>query len=184
MSDNLREHNFDGIQEYDNQLPRWWVYKFIITIIFAAIYLYWYQLADLGGTLYDEYKGDAKRAAEEQAAQAPQTGKSEQELRAMLQDPKNLQAGSQIFMTRCLSCHGPEGQGLVGPNLTDNYWIHGGKMTDIVQTITKGVPEKGMIPWGGQLTQDEIYQVATYVKSLKGKQVSNPKKPEGVPTED
>jgi cytochrome c oxidase cbb3-type subunit 3 len=104
---------------------------------------------------------------------------SEEQLRAMVKDPEVVKRGEAIFATNCVSCHAPDAGGLVGPNLTDDYWIHGGKMTEIVNTITNGVPEKGMISWKNILGPEKIHEVAAFVKSIHGRKTANPKKPEG-----
>ncbi len=176
----VRDHSFDGIQEYDNQLPRWWVYKFVITIIFAAGYLYWFHFAQIGKNLQDSYDFEKTELAEKlRLSKPPEAPVSKEELKALAQDPQSIEKGKAVFATRCASCHGMEGEGVVGPNLTDKYWIHGGALTAIVKTIEEGVPAKGMVPWKSLLSRDEIHQVAVFVKSLEGKKVSNPKKPEG-----
>lgn len=179
MDENLRHHNFDGIQEYDNQLPRWWVYKFILTVLFSGAYLYWFVFTDIGTTLYNEFRADARRQEQEAARLTPKKEITEDELKALAKDPVHLQKGAAIFSTRCSPCHGAEGQGLVGPNLTDPYWIHGSSFSSVRATISNGVPEKGMVPWKTLLSDDEVTSAAIFVKSLKGKKVNNPKKAEG-----
>ena len=108
----------------------------------------------------------------------------EEELRALLSLPARVQAGKSIFQVRCASCHGAEGQGGIGPNLTDDYWLHGGKMTEIRDTVTRGVPEKGMPPWGALLKKDEIHSVVAFIKSIRGSQPPNAKAPQGVKVEE
>ena len=90
-----------------------------------------------------------------------------------------MNEGKAIYAKSCATCHGAEGQGNVGPNLTDNYWIHGGTINDVFLTIKQGVPQKGMIPWEKQLTPLQIQQVASYIISLKGTNPPNPKEPQG-----
>ncbi len=176
----LREHSYDGISEYDNQLPRWWVNKFLLTIVFAAGYFYWYHIDDGGRGLIESFDRSQKTEAIQKALQTPSTPElSEDQLMAMVSQESVLKSGAEIFKSRCVSCHGSEGEGIVGPNLTDDYWIHGGRMTEIVATITNGVPAKGMVPWKSMLSADEIHQVAAFVKSLRGQKVKNPKAPEG-----
>ncbi len=175
----LRPHSFDGIQEYDNQLPRWWVMKFWLTIGFAVAYIYWFHLADEGRGLMVEYEIETKKMAMTRAKEPTSVPLTEDELRAYIKDPEILKSGAAIFHEKCVSCHADDGGGIVGPNLTDRYWLHGNQMLDIVRTVTDGVPEKGMIPWKSLLNRDQIHWVSAYIKSLEGTIAKNPKKPEG-----
>lgn len=178
----LRGHEYDGIQEYDNDLPRWWVNIFWLTTIFGIVYLVWThgfkeeQHAQLARELSEL---EAQRAAVSAASGAGQIG--DEQLLSMSKDAAVLAKGAEIFMTKCLACHGPQGQGLIGPNLTDNFWIHGGRPTDLLRTVTEGVPAKGMISWKTMMSGDEMNTVVAYVLSLKGSNPPNPKAPEGQP---
>jgi cytochrome c oxidase cbb3-type subunit 3 len=130
--------------------------------------------------LIESFDRSQKTEATQKALQTPSTPElSEDQLMAMVSQESVLKSGAEIFKSRCVSCHGAEGEGIVGPNLTDDYWIHGGRMTEIVATITNGVPAKGMVPWKSMLSADEIHQVAAFVKSIRGQKVKNPKAPEG-----
>lgn len=178
--DQLRSHAYDGIQEYENQLPRWWVYLFVITIIFSGFYLYYYHLRGVPAGLEAEYQSEQK-AAEHLAMAQPNPADSitEESLLALVKDAKVVSQGKTIFAEKCAACHGASGEGLVGPNLTDDFWIHGGSMKNMVHTIRVGVPEKGMIPWGGMLKDDEIFAVAAFIRSIHGTNPPNGKAPEG-----
>ena len=179
--DKLRKHSYDGIEEYDNQLPRWWVVKFLITIIFAVSYLYWFHFADVGKGLFDSFKAAQQEESIKQLSLAAKGPKlSEEELRAYTTQPDKLKAGQAVFSSKCSSCHGQKGEGLIGPNFTDKHWIHGNQMTEIVAVIENGVPAKGMIPWKSLLTMEEIKSVAAYIKNLEGTFVANGKAAEGV----
>ena len=166
----LLDHNYDGIQELDNPLPRWWVYLFYLTTIFAVFYIGYFHFGP-GLSLQAEYEkslADGKKSG----ASAP----------AMLvaEGPEWVAKGQPIFVSKCVSCHGPKAEGLIGPNLTDRFWIHGkGTVKDIVAVVTTGVPEKGMIAWGTQLKPEEIIAVANYVHSLKDSNPPNAKLPQG-----
>lgn len=166
-----REHSFDGIKEYDNPLPMWWLWTFFLTIIFSAIYYLHYEVAG-GPTLKDEL--NVEMTAIEQAAQKKNAGPAETEesLAAFFANPKAAEAGSAIFAGKCAACHGDKLQGLIGPNLVDKFWIHGGgTRTDIVKVIREGVADKGMPPWGSMLKKDELLNVTAFIVSKKG---SNP----------
>ena len=171
----LTDHDYDGITEYDNPLPRWWLMLFYGGIVFAAVYIPWYHFGP-GPLMVEEYEAQMASAA---AAMPVKRGASALDLASAEQDPARLAAGKETFGKLCVACHTADGGGLVGPNLTDDYWIHGGSMADVVHVITEGVPEKGMISWKTQLKDDEIVSVAAYVRSLRGTTPANPKAPEG-----
>lgn len=176
-------HDYDGIQEFDNQLPRWWLYMFYISIVFAAGYWGYYKFGP-GQTLMEVFEQEhaALQAAQQQAA--PQGGADGERLLAVAKDPAQLEKGKTVYAGKCASCHGPQGQGSIGPNLTDTFWIHGGTLVQIATTVEKGVGEKGMPPWGPLLSQEELYAVTAYVKSLKGTNPPNPKAPQGTEVKD
>lgn len=177
--DNLLNHNYDGIQEYDNALPNWWLVTFFGTIIFAFIYFIHYTYGG-GDTQAQELAQDL--------ANLPKTAEkiwSESDLENKMKGPEVLNAGAAVFKSKCSSCHGTEGQGVVGPNLTDRFWIHGrGQRADIIQVVTKGVLDKGMPAWDGLISDDEVVAVTAYVYSLKGKTPANPKAPQGEEVKD
>ena len=178
----VENHNFDGIRELANRPPYWLSFIFIISVIFAFIYLARYHIFKTGDLQEAEYlKEMAKYApAQEEASdlEALRPGEAAAPLVAFT-DNESLEAGKQIFTTNCVVCHLAEGQGLVGPNLTDQYWIHGGSYSDIVNTITEGVPVKGMISWKTQISKQQILEVASYILTLQGTNPPNPKAPEG-----
>lgn len=178
--DRLLGHDYDGIEEYDNPLPGWWTWIFVATIVFSVGYWGYYQIGP-GPTIIAQYEDEMRAAAERQAAATPAPAAGDEtELRALMKDRAAMAAAKETFATRCAACHGPEGQGIIGPNLTDDYWLHGGTLADIRRTITEGVPDKGMVPWKDALKPDELNRVAAYVASLRGSHPSNPKPPQGV----
>lgn len=176
----LLDHDYDGIQELDNFLPRWWLGILYGSMIFAVGYLLYYW-AGPGKSILTLFKEEQM----EQATQLAQSGgksagdPSEAELRAMLADPEKKKVGATVYMTKCLACHGGQGQGGIGPNLTDDHWIHGSKMAQIQQVVKNGVNDKGMPPWGPVLSAAELSGVVVYVKSLRGTHPPNPKAPQG-----
>jgi cytochrome c oxidase cbb3-type subunit 3 len=173
----LLDHEVDGIRELDNKLPRWWVWLFNITILFAAFYLTYYHVLRAGDLSAAEYQKEMKQGAEIKAAAM---GKFEAGIPTLVpsKDPGVLDNGKQIFLTRCAPCHRADGGGLVGPNLCDDYWIHGSNFSDNVTTIWNGVPAKGMITWKNYLNPDQIKSVASYIYTLRGTHPPNPKPPE------
>jgi len=175
----LMDHEADGIRELDNKLPRWWVWLFYFTIIFSVVYLMYYHVLGMGNLMTAEYQAEMKIG---EAIKAASMSKFEANI-ANLQPSKDeavLASGRKTFLTLCAPCHRPDGGGLVGPNLTDDYWIHGSQFTDNVKTIWNGVPEKGMITWKNTLNPEEIYAVASYIYTLRGTKPPNPKPPENL----
>ena len=171
----LLDHDYDGIQELDNQLPRWWVWLFYITIIFSAVYLVYYHVTRTGDLSAAEYAKEMKAGEQIKAAAM---GKFETSI-ATLQpstDAVSLEAGKQTYAKFCAPCHRADGGGLVGPNLTDDYWIHGSNYCDTVKIIWDGVPAKGMITWKTVLKPDEIQSVASFIYTLRGAKLATPGK--------
>ena len=175
--DRLLDHSYDGIQEYDNPLPRWWVWIFWACIAFAAAY----GLLP-GGVLRGPGRVAEYNAAMAEAARLhpPAPEVSEAALLALAGDARALAAGKQVFVTTCAPCHRPDGGGLIGPNLADDYWIDGGTIAEIHHTITVGVLDKGMPNWGKILKPEQVTSVAAYVYTLRGTNPPNPKPPQGV----
>jgi cytochrome c oxidase cbb3-type subunit III len=177
--DILLEDDYDGIKELDNKVPPWFNLLFLITIIFAIYYLLDYHVFKTGKLQYQEYQEEMQQA-EIQKAELIKSGAFVNENTVLrLNDAESLSAGKNIFKTNCVPCHGPDAGGVIGPNLTDDYWIHGGGIKNIFHTITYGVPAKGMISWQTQLNPKQIQEVASYVMSLHGTHPANPKPPQG-----
>ena len=172
----LLDHNYDGIKELDNNLPTWWLYLFFITIVFAVVYFGYFQIFGYGDTQLQEYDKSIIAANEEMKLHA---SKVDENSANALTDPVAIEAGKTIFMENCAACHGKAGQGTVGPNLTDNYWLHGGDIKSVFKTIKYGVPAKGMISWQSQISPVQIQQVASYILTLKGTNPPDAKAPQG-----
>ena len=175
----LLDHEADGIRELDNKLPRWWVWLFYFTIAFAVFYLLYYHLLGVGSLQAAEYGREMDRGEKLKNAAL---SAFEQKLASLqpLTDPAVLAKGQQTFKTLCAPCHREDGGGLVGPNLTDDYWIHGAQFSDNLKTIWNGVPEKGMVSWKGVLQPNDIHTVASYIYTLRGTKPPNPKPPENL----
>ncbi len=175
----LMEDDYDGIKELDNKVPPWFNYLFYATIIFAVYYLFNYEVFSAGKSQADEYQAEMQ-AAMIQRAQLEATGAFvTEENVSRLTDQNDLESGKDIFKSNCVPCHGPDAGGVVGPNLTDKYWIHGGGIKNVFTTIKYGVPAKGMVSWQTQLNPKQMQQVASYVLSLQGTKPANPKEPQG-----
>lgn len=175
----MMDHEYDGIQEYDNPMPRWWVLLFVLTILFVPVY--YLAPGDIGAGEKMAGMYDKELAAYKVAH--PETPKiSAEALEAVIHKPEVITAGKAVFAANCVACHRADGGGLIGPNLTDDSWIHGGTPAQIHTTITEGVVAKGMPPWGKMLRPEQVTDVTAYVVSLHGTNPPNPKAPEGVPT--
>jgi cytochrome c oxidase cbb3-type subunit 3 len=176
-------HDYDGVQELDNPPPTWFNLLFVLTIVFGAAYFGYYQLGpgksqseELAAVQRAEREEEAKRTASDPTLSAPDTDET---LLALTRDPARLAEGKTSYATKCASCHGSLGQGGIGPNLTDAYWIHGGKPTQLAAVITNGVAEKGMPPWGPLLARKEIQSLTAYLRTLQGTNPPGAKAPQG-----
>jgi len=170
----LLDHDYDGIQELDNKLPRWWVWLFNLTIVFAVVYMVYYHVLGKGQLMAAEYQAEMA-IGDQIKARAVAEFESKMVSLQPSTDPVMLAEGKGTFMKLCAPCHRPDGGGLVGPNLTDDYWIHGSSFVDNLKTIWNGVPSKGMVTWKGVLKPATIYAVGSYIYTLRGSHPPNPK---------
>ncbi len=170
----LKDHSYDGIQELDNDLPPWWKWLFYLTIVFAIIYsvrLFVFHADDL--VQAREYE----IVVDEATADSPDAAAFEV---VLLTDPTDLAAGKETWTKICSACHLVDGGGIVGPNMTDNYWIHGNKVEDLYRIVADGIIEKGMIPYKSQLSDQARLQVVSYILTeIVGTTPATPKAPEG-----
>lgn len=176
----ILDHNYDGIKELDNNLPPWWVYSFYLTIIFGFIYMARYHVFNADDQ-YDEYEIEYAEA-ERAIAEYKRTAKNLVDVNTVeiLVDASDLNAGKKIFEERCIACHKSDGGGGIGPNLTDEYWILGGGIKNVFNTISEGGRDgKGMVPWKTELKPLEMAQVASYVLKFQGTSPAEPKEAEG-----
>jgi cytochrome c oxidase cbb3-type subunit III len=180
----LLDHAYDGIREYDNPLPGWWRAIFWATIVFSAGYWAWFHVAGWGST--DDAAYTARLAAYEskkelrEAADARDV--SEESLARAALDDRALAQGKQVYATRCASCHADDGRGLIGPNLTDNFQMHGASRMDLLKTVRLGVPGTAMLAWSEQLGSTDVIAVTAYIASMRGSNVKG-KEPQGAPVE-
>jgi cytochrome c oxidase cbb3-type subunit 3 len=173
-------HNYDGIRELDNSLPPWWLYLFYGSIIFAVVYMYRYHFSDTDWSSIKEYQIELEEAEDIKMAFLDKMANAVNETNVeALVDDASLEIGKEIFISQCASCHGQLGEGMVGPNFTDPYWIHGGGIKNVFKTIKYGVPEKGMISWKEQLKPSSMQKVASYILTLEGTDPPNQKTREG-----
>lgn len=178
--DVMMDHNYDGIRELDNDLPPWWKYGFYISIVAAFIYLinfYVIKTGDLQKAEYDKSIIAAKLAKEEYEKQNA-SNVNENNV-TLLTDATGIEKGKNVFLDMCGACHGKSGQGGVGPNLTDDYWLHGGSIKDIFKSIKFGWPDKGMKAWQADLSPVQIHEISSFIKTLRGTNPPSPKEKQG-----
>jgi cytochrome c oxidase cbb3-type subunit 3 len=179
--DVLMDHEYDGIQEYDNPVPAWLAYMFYVTIAFSAVYTLYYGF-NQGPSIQSAYLEESRQLEAQWAEyykNNPMVPPTTDELVAAAKSPDLVAAGEKQFRTSCAACHGERGEGLIGPNLADRHWIHGGKLTEIYTTVVNGVAGKGMPPWGRALPPDRLKGVVAYVRTLQGTNPPGGKAPEG-----
>ncbi len=174
------DHDYDGIKELDKNLQGWWKYGFYLSIIVGVIYFYRYEVAHSAPSSTEEFKAEMAKAEIEKEENLKNTAnKVDENTVKLLTDEASVSAGKGIFVTNCAACHAADGGGIVGPNLTDDYWLHGGSIKDVFKVIKYGVPEKGMKSWEGDFSPTQIAQLASFIKSLKGKMPATPKEQQG-----
>ena len=176
----LEEHSYDGIVELDNFMPPWLQYVFFLSIGFGIVYFINFSVLGWGQTQMEEYEHElvlAEAVAEER--KLTEVATIDETNVAFDKTEEALNAGESIFSNNCVACHASDGGGGVGPNLTDEYWLHGGSIADVFKVVKYGVPEKGMIPWQDQLSPVQIQQVSSYILTMTGNTPLNPKEPQG-----
>jgi cytochrome c oxidase cbb3-type subunit 3 len=175
--DEVLDHDYDGIHEFDNDLPPWWKWGFAFTVVFAISYVTYYHVARKGQLQGAEYAAEMRQAA----LFVPVGGDDPNQVTtyAALTAPADLSSGKAVFATNCAPCHGANAEGKVGPNLTDEFWLHGGEVNHVYKTIKFGVNGKGMVAWKGKLSGKQMLQVASYALSLQGSKPANAKAPQG-----
>ena len=175
------DHDYDGIHELDNHLPPWWKYLFYITIVFAVVYIGVYHVTDSMPLQQEEYENEMALAeAERLNNQSEDSGPAIDENNVEYSDdPAILTSGKRIFAMNCAPCHKENGEGGIGPNLTDDYWINGGGIKNIFKAVKFGFPDKGMISWQPLLSPQQMNDVSSFVKSIHGTNPANAKAPQG-----
>jgi cytochrome c oxidase cbb3-type subunit 3 len=178
--DMLIDHEYDGIKELDNPTPAWFMFLFYSTVAFAVAYLLIYHVFGIGQLQYDEYKTELAQAeiVKKQYLSKAANLVDENTVK-LVADAGTIKAGEGIFKQNCAACHGDKGQGMVGPNLTDDYWLHGGNIKALFKTIKYGVAAKGMPTWEKQLSPKQLSDVSNYIKSLHATNPPNGKEPQG-----
>lgn len=174
----MLNHDYDGIKELDNNLPPWWKYLFYVTIIWSIVYMAHYHVVESGPSSDGEYLAELQAAELAKSTMSTAYNITPENV-TLLTDAGAMFNGKTIYDKNCVACHGKFGEGMVGPNLTDEYFIHGKTINKVFVVIQNGVPEKGMLSWKAQLNPKEIQEVGSYVLSLVGTNPANPKAPQG-----
>lgn len=177
----LLSHEYDGIREFDNPMPKWWKWIFWGSFYFSVGYLFHYHLSENGDSVAERYVAEVAKARELEAQQLLKGGGPSEDKIAEFMAKEGLMADAkQLFVMRCSPCHGASGEGKIGPNLTDEYWLHGdASLMSIYEAISNGFPAKGMPPWSRQLRPVEVMKLAGFVGTLRNTNVPGPKGPEG-----
>jgi cytochrome c oxidase cbb3-type subunit 3 len=180
----IEGHSYDGIQELNNPLPGWWLATFYITIVFGIGYYGYYEL--LGGPSHDEQLEQTMAAiqAKQKKFELAEAKNAENDanidLAGFLENAEVMKTGEEHYKAKCAACHGQQGEGLIGPNLTDKYWIHSkGQAEGLLTAIRKGFPTKGMPPWEAIIPKKDHVALAAYVFSLQGTEPEGGKEPQG-----
>lgn len=173
-------HEYDGIQEQDNQLPRWWLGTLFATVIFSGYYWFTYDVFHFAESPREAFERESDIARAKEAERIRSAGViDDASLSLLAKDRGTVASGSETFVKTCAPCHKENGGGSVGPNLTDDFWLHGGTASNIWKTVKDGVPAKGMPAWGEQLGIEKTQAVVAYVITLKGTNVEGGKAPQG-----
>ena len=177
----IDEHEYDGISELNNPIPVWFNALFYSTVVFSVVYLLIYQVTGWGLNQDQEYEREMAKAEIEKQEFLAQSANLFDENSIEVDETGTLAAnGKALFATNCAACHGANGEGTIGPNLTDRFWLHGGEIKDIFKTVKYGVPEKGMVPWEQTLTPAQIAEVSNFILTMRDTKPANPKGAEGV----
>jgi len=175
-------HEYDGILEADNHLPRWWLVTLYAAVGFAVFYWMAYEALRVFPSPTAAFAVEQAKAAEAEAAKLKAMGAANDDnLLAMAKNEAAKAEGKEVFQKNCLSCHGPTGGGGIGPNLTDGHWLHGGKPMQIYATVKDGFTKNGMPAWGALIGEERVRVASAYILSIKGTNVPGGKAPQGVP---
>lgn len=176
----LLDHDYDGIRELNHPLPSWWLTIFYITIVFAAVYYTYYTF--LGGkNLMQEYEADLASITTDSAGQNSNGSSFDlDKYNAITMSPESIKKGKKVFKRKCKACHGAAGEGGIGPNLTDHYWLNGdGSIKEVYSVIYNGVIKNGMQAWGTVLSEEEMMAVTKFVMDLKDTNPADAKEAQG-----
>lgn len=179
--DKLMDHEYDGIRELDNHMPVWWLWLFYFTAAWGFLYLLYYQFTGVGATQHEQYEMEMAEAAEKYGSNNNADGESIATISwAFEYDEASIARGEEVYLSTnnlCFTCHGNAGEGLVGPNLTDELWIHGCSAEDLATNIAAGFMDKGMMPYGSNapISEGDMTDLISYIASIQDSNPANPK---------
>jgi len=177
--DIMLDHDYDGIRELDNSLPPWWKYGFYLTILISIVYIWYYHAGGNGPSSEQEYIAAVQKGEEEKAAYLAKTAGNIDENNVKMAGVAGIDEGKSLFTKNCAACHASDGGGLVGPNLTDDYWLHGGSIQSVFKSIKYGWQDKGMKSWKDDFSPKQLQSLASFVRSLHGTTPAAPKEKQG-----
>ncbi len=180
VQDTIKEHVFDGIEEFDNRLPNWWMWIMYGSIVFAVLYWIVFHTLEIRPLPREKFEMEMVAAQEAELERMAKSGVSNESLLMMSQMDAKQVEGRELFVKHCVACHLDDGRGQIGPNLTDGFWIHGCEPMDMLKTVNEGVAAKGMPAWLNQLGPSRTQTVVSYVLTLRNTNVEG-KAPEGEP---
>ena len=179
----LTDHSYDGIQEYDNPMPGWWVWLFVATVVFSGVYWLYFETGVADRSIFDDYRKHQDLVMQTKFGELGELKLDAETLLKYSSDPKEakwLAVGKSTFVTNCASCHGIDGGGGIGPNLTDDHWKGVRSIGDIANVIKNGANNGAMPAWGTRFNHPNILVLTSaYIASLRGSTPTNPKAPEG-----
>lgn len=178
-ADVMLDHNYDGIKELDNNLPPWWKYGFYLTIVWSFGYLVYYHVMDAGPLSIESYQAEMDEARVQKELFMRDAKNNVDESSVLLADAAGIADGASIYKSNCAACHGNVGEGNVGPNLTDAYWIHGGDIKSVFKSVKYGIPANGMKAWESDLSPVQMQNVSSFIMTLAGTNPPNAKAPQG-----
>ncbi len=180
MSDAPRtDHAYDGIEEYDNPLPGWWKWLFVASIVYCPFYLMLYHSGVEGRSVEDQYNTAMAANTRLQFEEIGELKPDANTIVSYMNKPSWVQVGKSVFKANCISCHGRDGEGQIGPNLTDESFKNVRNIEDIARVINEGANNGAMPKWANRLHPNEVVLVSAYVASLRGQNLAGPRPAEG-----
>ena len=180
VHDSIKEHEFDGIQEFDNKLPNWWLWTLYGAIVCALVYWVVFHTLELRPMPHEEFAAEMQEAQEAQLARAAAEGLSNETFDMMVALEDRVAAGHEVWTKHCVACHLDDGRGLVGPNLTDGVWVHGCEPMQMYKVVSDGIAAKGMPAWMNQLGPTRVQAAVAYIMTIRDTNIEG-KAPEGEP---
>lgn len=179
VRDNLLDHEYDGIQEFDNPTPGWWHLIFLVSFVFSLAYLAFWHGSPLAWSIEEAHASAELRALKKQFGELGDLTADEETVRRMMGEARWMAVGQSVFRANCVSCHGASGEGLVGPNLTDDHWKNVARLGDILRVVSDGAANGAMPSWKNRLHPNEVILVSAYVAAMRSSPVSGPRGQEG-----